>query len=87
MFSKDKWLESKETKKREMKKINKIETKDRKNGKDDLKFKCDRCEKKFQSHQALGEHKGIHKKNEQGSDFDGKDKRSDVVDQKVFECS
>lgn len=51
------------------------------------KFKCDRCKKTFQSHQALGEHKGIHKKNEQGSDFDGKEKRSDVVDHKVFECS
>nr|KYP67933.1 Zinc finger protein 1 [Cajanus cajan] len=84
MLSKDKWPESKEIKNQEVKEI-------RAKDKEDANFKCDKCGKIFQSHQALGGHKANHKKNEntwQGGDpdNDGTSKKSDDVGEKVFEC-
>ncbi|XP_020214422.1 zinc finger protein ZAT9 [Cajanus cajan] len=91
-----KWPESKEIKNQEVKEIR---AKDKEDGRDDLlaqipsqaNFKCDKCGKIFQSHQALGGHKANHKKNEntwQGGDpdNDGTSKKSDDVGEKVFEC-
>ncbi|KAL2329352.1 hypothetical protein Fmac_022779 [Flemingia macrophylla] len=100
MLSKDTWPERKEIKKEEMTEINIMEAKDRVDGRDDLlvqtesraKFKCDRCGKIFQCHQALGGHKANHKKNKntrEGGDFDdgASGKNTDAVDQKAFECT
>lgn len=101
ILSKDKWPESKEIKTPKMKKTSKKEGKDSEDGRDDClfqtrseaRYKCKMCPKTFQSYQALGGHKANHKKieniwREGGNSEDGSSgNNSDVVDQKVFECS
>ncbi|XP_061353030.1 zinc finger protein ZAT9-like [Gastrolobium bilobum] len=101
MLSKDKWPESEEIKSQKMKETNIIEAKDGENGRDDLlvqtrsrsRFKCEWCGKMFRTYQALGGHKASHKKIknlcQEGGDIEDEKggNNSDVVDEKVFECT